>query len=149
MSASAGRRALAEALRHVGVRESPPGSNRTMFGRWFGVDGVPWCAIFVSYCFDVGAGRVLCRGWHGAVHGALGLDGRGRAGAVDRAVDGGGAGGQLRDSVQEARAPNRSRVVGPGVTVQRQIFWIVAIHLLWLSWLNRPVFLLGDVMTED
>jgi hypothetical protein len=66
MSASAGRRALAEALRHVGVRESPPGSNRTMFGRWFGMDGVPWCAIFASYCYDVGAGVVLCRGWHGA-----------------------------------------------------------------------------------
>lgn len=46
--------------------ESPHGSNRTPFGRWFGVDGVPWCAIFVSYCFDVGAGVVLCRGWHGA-----------------------------------------------------------------------------------
>jgi hypothetical protein len=61
-----GRRALAEALRHVGVRESPPGSNRTMFGRWFGADGVPWCAIFVSYCFSVGAGVTLCRGWHGA-----------------------------------------------------------------------------------
>ncbi len=61
-----GRRALAEALRHVGVRESPPGSNRTMFGRWFGVDGVPWCAIFVSYCFSVGAGVTLCRRWHGA-----------------------------------------------------------------------------------
>src|ERR1700745_1044694 len=66
MSASVGRRALAEALRHVGVRESPPGSNLTMFGRWFGADGVPWCAIFVSYCFDVGAGVVLCRGWPGA-----------------------------------------------------------------------------------
>ena len=66
MGASPGRRALAEALRHVGVREDPPGSNRTMFGRWFGADGVPWCAIFVSYCYDVGAGIVLCRGWHGA-----------------------------------------------------------------------------------
>jgi hypothetical protein len=66
MTQSAGQVALAEALRHVGVRESPPGSNRTMFGRWFGVDGVPWCAIFVSYCFDVGAGVVLCRGWRGA-----------------------------------------------------------------------------------
>ena len=66
MTQSAGRRALAEALRHVGVTEAPPGSNRTMFGRWFGADGVPWCAIFVSYSFDVGAGVVLCRGWHGA-----------------------------------------------------------------------------------
>jgi len=73
MSASTGRRALAEALRHVGVRESPPGSNRTMFGRWFGVDGVPWCAIFASYCFDVGAGVVLCRGWHAAGTGPRGV----------------------------------------------------------------------------
>ena len=63
---SPGRKALVEALRHVGVRESPPGSNRTMFGRWYGVDGVPWCAIFVSYCFSVGAGVTLCRGGHGA-----------------------------------------------------------------------------------
>jgi hypothetical protein len=73
MSVSPGRRALAEALRHVGVKESPPGSNRTMFGRWFGVDGVPWCAIFASYCFDVGAGVVLCRGWHGAGTGPRGV----------------------------------------------------------------------------
>jgi hypothetical protein len=73
MSASPGRRALAEALRHVGVREIPPGSNRTMFGRWFGADGVPWCAIFASYCFDVGAGVVLCRGWHGAGVGPRGV----------------------------------------------------------------------------
>lgn len=65
-AAGVGERALREALRHVGVRESPPGSNRTPFGRWFGVDGVPWCAIFVSYCFAHGAGTVLCRGWHGA-----------------------------------------------------------------------------------
>jgi hypothetical protein len=72
-AASAGRRALAEALRHVGVKESPPGSNRTPFGRWFGADGVPWCAVFVSYCFDVGAGVVLCRGWHGAGVGSRGV----------------------------------------------------------------------------
>ena len=43
-----------------------PARTDTMFGRWFGADGVPWCAIFASYCFDVGAGVVLCRGWHGA-----------------------------------------------------------------------------------
>jgi len=70
---SAGRRALAEALRHVGVRESPPGSNETLFGRWFGANGVPWCAIFASYCYDVGAGVVLCRGWHGAGVGPRGV----------------------------------------------------------------------------
>ena len=44
-----------------------------MFGRWFGTDGVPWCAIFASYCFDVGAGVVLCRGWHGAGVGSRGV----------------------------------------------------------------------------
>jgi len=73
MGASPGRRALAEALRHVGVREAPPGSNHTMFGRWFGVDGVPWCAIFASYCYGVGAGVVLCRGWRGAGVGPRGV----------------------------------------------------------------------------
>lgn len=62
----AGRLALREARRHLGVREDPPGSNRTPFGVWFGADGVPWCAIFVSYCFSVGAGATLCAGWAGA-----------------------------------------------------------------------------------
>ena len=73
MSASPGRRALAEGLRHVGVRESPLGWNSTPFGAWFGVDGVPWGAIFVSYCFAVGANVVLCRGWHGAGVGPRGV----------------------------------------------------------------------------
>jgi hypothetical protein len=39
---------------------------RTQFGRWFGADGEPWCAIFLSYCFKVGAGVVLCGGVDGA-----------------------------------------------------------------------------------
>jgi Putative peptidoglycan binding domain/CHAP domain len=59
-----GRRALAEAIRHVGVVELAV--NRTKFGRWFGVDGVPWCNIFVSYCFRIGAGYTLCSGFRGA-----------------------------------------------------------------------------------
>ena len=45
----------------------------TPFGRWFGSDGVPWCAIFVSYCFSIGAHTVLCRGWHGAGVGPRGV----------------------------------------------------------------------------
>jgi Putative peptidoglycan binding domain/CHAP domain len=61
-----GRRALAEAGLHVGVRESPASSNRTEFGSWFGVNGVPWSGIFASYCFAVGAGVVLCAGFRGA-----------------------------------------------------------------------------------
>lgn len=60
-----GRRALAEAERHIGIKEDPAGSNRTMFGEWFGVNGVAWCNIFVSYCFNVGAGYVICDGFPG------------------------------------------------------------------------------------
>jgi hypothetical protein len=60
-----GRRALAEARRWLGTAEDPPGSNRTPFGRWFGLDGVPWCNIFVSYCFAVGAGTTIAAGFHG------------------------------------------------------------------------------------
>ncbi|HEV2592337.1 MAG TPA: CHAP domain-containing protein [Gaiellaceae bacterium] len=64
-AASLGELALGVAMRELGVRESPPGSNRTLFGRWFGEDGVPWCAIFASYCYAKGAGITLCSGWHG------------------------------------------------------------------------------------
>jgi hypothetical protein len=60
-----GRRALAEARRWIGTHEDPPGSNRTPFGVWFGLDGVPWCNIFVSYCFITGAKYVICAGYKG------------------------------------------------------------------------------------
>jgi cell wall-associated NlpC family hydrolase len=59
---SIGVKALAEALKHLGVRERPLNSNKQKFGVWFGLNGVPWCAIFVSYCFDVGAATLLGRG---------------------------------------------------------------------------------------
>src|SRR4051794_24525815 len=62
----AGRLALAEARGWLGTHEDPPGSNRTPFGAWFGLDGVPWCNIFVSYCFAVGAGTTIAAGFHGA-----------------------------------------------------------------------------------
>jgi peptidoglycan hydrolase-like protein with peptidoglycan-binding domain len=39
------------AAREIGYRESPPGSNGNKFGRWYGMDYQPWCAMFVSYCF--------------------------------------------------------------------------------------------------
>jgi hypothetical protein len=65
-AAAPGLKALVQARRFVGVAEHPPGSNRTPFGRWFGADGEPWCAIFLSYCFKVGAGIVLCGGAAGA-----------------------------------------------------------------------------------
>lgn len=44
-------RLLLVANQFVGYKENPPNSNKTMFGVWFGLNGVPWCAIFVSYVF--------------------------------------------------------------------------------------------------
>ena len=35
----------------LGVTEYPPGSNRTKYGQAFGWDGVPWCVIFLWWCF--------------------------------------------------------------------------------------------------
>lgn len=63
---SLGRQALAEALKHLGTTEKPAGSNKTLFGAWFGVDAVPWCNIFVSYCFSQGAGYTIAKGFKGA-----------------------------------------------------------------------------------
>lgn len=40
--------ALGEAKK--GVTEYPAGSNLNPYGRWYGFNGVPWCAMFVSYC---------------------------------------------------------------------------------------------------
>ncbi|MGL4499727.1 MAG: CHAP domain-containing protein [Planktothrix sp.] len=36
----------------VGYAEHPPGSNGNKYGQWYGMNYVPWCAIFISYCFD-------------------------------------------------------------------------------------------------
>ena len=32
--------------------ESPAGSNRTKYGKWYGLDGYPWCMMFIMWCFD-------------------------------------------------------------------------------------------------
>jgi hypothetical protein len=48
-----GNKVLEVALLEVGTKESPKGSNKTKYGEWFGANGVPWCAIFVSWCFEV------------------------------------------------------------------------------------------------
>lgn len=42
---------LAVARRELGYTESPAGSNRTKYGAWFGLDGQPWCMMFVQWCF--------------------------------------------------------------------------------------------------
>lgn len=44
--------ALARALTQVGHTESPPGSNRTPYGAWYGFNGVSWCMIFQCWAGD-------------------------------------------------------------------------------------------------
>lgn len=39
------------AKKEVGYSENPPESNKTKYGKWFGFDGVPWCGMFVSWCY--------------------------------------------------------------------------------------------------
>lgn len=34
------------------TKEFPPGSNKTKYGVWYGIDGQKWCAIFVSWVFN-------------------------------------------------------------------------------------------------
>jgi len=46
-----GAAALAIARTQVGTKEQPAESNLTKYGKWYGVQGQPWCAIFVSWCF--------------------------------------------------------------------------------------------------
>ena len=45
--------ALKRATAEVGTKESPPNSNRTKYGQWYGMDGSPWCAMFTTwaYCY--------------------------------------------------------------------------------------------------
>ena len=64
-SSSFGLLALDEAKKHLGLKESPPNSNKTPFGVWYGHDGLRWCSIFVSYCFAVGANKLICDGFLG------------------------------------------------------------------------------------
>ena len=35
----------------LGNTESPAGSNRTKYGAWYGMNGQPWCMMFVQWCF--------------------------------------------------------------------------------------------------
>lgn len=52
------KQVIAEATKHVGYTET--GNNHTMFGKWFGMDGAAWCAMFVSYCMNkAGAGALI------------------------------------------------------------------------------------------
>lgn len=39
------------ATAEIGYTELPPNSNRTKYGAWYGLDGQPWCMMFVQWCF--------------------------------------------------------------------------------------------------
>ena len=43
---------VATARKYVdqGYKEGP--NNDTIFGKWYGLNNQPWCAMFVSKCFD-------------------------------------------------------------------------------------------------
>ncbi len=54
--ASTRQLALAAAQGWIGTKESPAGSNQAQpFTSWYGMIG-PWCAMFVTYCYEVDAG---------------------------------------------------------------------------------------------
>jgi hypothetical protein len=43
--------ALEQAVTQLGVKESPPESNRVKYTDWYGMVG-PWCAMFVTWCYE-------------------------------------------------------------------------------------------------
>lgn len=51
---------IAEARKHVGYIEGPKKNN--IFGKWYGANGQPWCAMFVSYCINKAGGGQLIKG---------------------------------------------------------------------------------------
>jgi hypothetical protein len=50
------QKALQGAITHLGDHETPRDSNRTKYGKWYGMDGQPWCAIFCTYCYEIHGG---------------------------------------------------------------------------------------------
>lgn len=42
---------LKVAVAEIGNKEAPSGSNRQKYGAWYGMNGVPWCAQFVSWVY--------------------------------------------------------------------------------------------------
>jgi cell wall-associated NlpC family hydrolase len=44
---------LSHAKKFVDEKYAETGDNHTIMGKWYGTDGLPWCAAFVSYCFNL------------------------------------------------------------------------------------------------
>jgi hypothetical protein len=51
-------KALAEGIKWLGTKESPPNSNKVMFSDWYGLRG-PWCAMFVTWCYTKAGSKVF------------------------------------------------------------------------------------------
>jgi hypothetical protein len=47
--------ALERAIGELGAAEYPHGSNLNPYGKWYGMDGVPWCAIFTTWAYVLAA----------------------------------------------------------------------------------------------
>ena len=48
---SSAAKVLEVAIAEIGYKESPSGSNKTKYGKAYGMDGNPWCAMFVWWVF--------------------------------------------------------------------------------------------------
>jgi CHAP domain len=55
----------------LGYAEKP--GNRTKFGEWFGLDGNPWCAMFVSWVYDQACQRSGIANPLAGLHGSKGF----------------------------------------------------------------------------
>lgn len=53
---------MAAAWSYVKSGYAETGNNDTIFGRWYGLNFQPWCAMFVSKCFDEGGANKLIAG---------------------------------------------------------------------------------------
>lgn len=42
----------------LGYTESPPNSNKTKYGEWYGMNGQPWCVMALAYWFDQAGERM-------------------------------------------------------------------------------------------
>lgn len=50
--------ALKRAITQLGITESPSGSNNNKYGQWYGMNYQPWCAMFCTWSFELGAADV-------------------------------------------------------------------------------------------
>lgn len=54
-------KALKKGISFLGVKESPPNSNRVLFSQWYNLIG-PWCAMFVTYCYAESGSKAFQKG---------------------------------------------------------------------------------------